>query len=578
MNVTIKLGDHMTIIKWFFRYLKTYKKEMVKSTFYMFLESLVEVFIPIIMAFLINNGIQNNDRGFIIVISVLLIILIIIGIVGSVLNSYYSSSISSSLSFDLRKDVFASICDRKYKDLDSLNVSKSITIFSNDIATIGTVVLYFIRLFLKIIFIFIISIIMSIIIAPKFLIIIITVVPICVVLFYLIFKYAFPYFDLTQTSVDNLNHVVRENISGIKFIKTLNQEKREIKRFSKINNELKILNIKAMKLVMAVGPILQFLIYSATFIVLIYSNHLVQNNQIQIGTIMAFLQYLSMILSSLLSGAMILLLVLKSWVSLKRIYELVQIEENVNIRNFKLSKIQDIEFKNVSFSYGNSKEKVLSNLNFKIKCGEKIAIIGRCGSGKSTLLKLIANLYEVTSGKLIINNQNINCYDEKSLRKNILYMNQNSPLFSGTIKTNISFFKKGKIVDKVLESSDVSSILENKKDGLLSKVESFGNNFSGGEKNRIVLARALFQNVDVLLFDDVLSAVDIKTEKKIWKSIKENYSKHTIIQVNSRLSNLSDMDKIILLENGKIEAIGTFEEIKDNDLFKQFYELQKESK
>ena len=568
----------MELVKWFYSYLKKYRLDVIKTTFFMFLESIVELLIPIIIAHLINKGITNRDFKYIMIISIIFLVLVILGVIGSVLNGYFSSKVAAYISYDLREDLFSSICNRKYKDLDNVNIPKSITVFSLDITTVGTVVLYFIRLFLKVILIFIFSIILSIFISFKLFTIILLIIPICLILFILIFKKAFPYFDLTQDSLDNLNRDVRENISGIRLIKTLRQEKNEIKKYRKVNNILKNINIKSMKLVTLTGPVLQFFIYLATFLIILYSNHLLNNNLIQIGTIMAFLQYLTMILSSLLSGSMLLLLLLKSWVSLKRIYEIINIDKDIQLEKEYILDINSIEVNNVSFTYNEkTSKKIINKLSFKIKKGEHVSIIGRCGSGKSTLLKLLGNFYEAESGKILINGKDIKMYSDKEIKKNILYINQNSKLFSGTIKFNIEFYNKNKKLNKILKICKVNDILKSKKQGLSTIVEPFGTNFSGGEKNRIILARALFKNPQVLLLDDVLNAVDIKTEKEIWQNIKKMYSNFTIIEVNSRLSHLEDVDKIILLEDGKIEAIGTFDEIKENKLFKEFYELQKEN-
>lgn len=569
----------MHYMKCLFANLKMYKKDIFKTNFFMVLESMVELCLPILLTYLINIGVQEKNISCIVFFSVISIFLILIGFFGSIMNNYYSTSISSKVSFDLRYKVFSSICDMSYSELDKIDISKSITVFSNDISTVGTVILYFIRLFLKVIFLFITSIVLAFFISPPLFKIIIIIIPICLLIFILIFKYAFPYFDSTQKAFDKVNHTVRENVGGIRLIKSLSQEKKEIEKFDLANNEVKYLNIKAMKLVTLTGPILQIFIYLATFITLIYSNHLLQLEMIQIGNIMAFLQYLTMILSSLLSGTMILLLVLKSLVSLKRIYSLCSLKEKEEKMIDEKINIDTIEFKNVSFSYGeNASTNVLQNISFKIKKGEKVALIGRCGSGKSTLLKIMSKLYPIKEGKIFINDKEINDYSSLFLKKHILYVNQNATLLSGTILSNIKFFKNNKNLDTILETCEIKDIIKKKKDGILSKVEAFGNNFSGGEKNRIILARSLFRNIEVLLLDDTLNAVDLKTEKKIYQNIQKNYPNVTIIQVNSRLSNLKDMDKIILLENGKIEAIGNFEEMSKNHLFLEFLKLQEEGK
>ena len=569
----------MTFMKYLFSNLKMYKKDILKTNFFMILESIVELFLPILLTYLINIGVQEKNVSCIVFFSIVSIFLILIGLFGSIMNNYYSASISSKVSFDLRYKVFSSICDMSYSELDKIDISKSITVFSNDIATVGTVILYFIRLFLKVIFLFGASVVLAFFISPQLFKIVMIIIPICLMIFILIFKYAFPYFDSTQKALDKVNHTVRENVTGIRLIKAFNQEKKEIEKFDLANSEVKDINIKAMKLVTLTGPILQFFIYLATFITLIYSNHLLHLEMIQIGNIMAFLQYLTMILSSLLSGTMILILVLKSWVSLKRIYSLCSFKEKEEKIIDEKINIDTIEFKNVSFAYGeNTSKDVLQNISFKIKKGEKVALIGRCGSGKSTLLKVMSKLYPIKEGEILINNKVIDQYSSDFLKKHILYVNQNATLLSGTILSNIKLFHKNKNLDTILETCEIKDIIKKKKDGILSKVEAFGNNFSGGEKNRIILARSLFRNSDVLLLDDTLNAVDLKTEKKIYKNIHKNYPNITILQVNSRLSNLKDMDKIILLENGKIEAIGNFEEISKNHLFLDFLKLQEEGK
>ncbi len=564
----------MSVLKFFLKYLKQYKKTIFLIIFFLILESIIEVVSPFVLSNIVEKGIGNSDKDYIFYSFIILIVLTILGVIGSVLSSYFSSIFSSGVTYDLRKDLFSSITSLSFKGLSRFDVSKATTVLSNDIETIGTVLSYGIRVSLKVPFLFLGSLIFSFMVSKRLFFLLIFLLPIMIVIIYLILKKSFPYFDSTKESLDRLNKVVRENISGKKLIKVMNAEELEIKKFSKENNNLKSQNINAMKTVSLISPVAMFFIYFATYLVLILGYDFLHTGVIEIGTIMAFLQYLTIILSSLLTGAMILFVFSEVWISLKRVFNICDVEVFKEDVGSLILDNADLSLKNVSFSYGEGAKNTLSNISFEIKSGEKVAVIGRCGSGKSTLLKIIAGLYNSNNGSILLNNKSI--YEYKNIKSKVIYNPQKMVIFKGNIKENILFYKKGKVDIVALKNSRVDAIVKKKEKGLLSKIESYGTNLSGGEKNRISLARCLNKNFSILLLDDSLSAVDLKTEKEIIENFNSKLNDKTIIIATSRLSLLDKVDKIILLEDGRVEAFGTLDEISKNSLFKELYNLSKE--
>jgi ATP-binding cassette subfamily B protein len=390
------------------------------------------------------------------------------------------------------------------------------------------------------------------------------------ILIYIILKKAYPYFDSTQEALDSVNKVVRENISGKRLIKVMHTEVEENKKFRKANKKLLEQNIKAMQTVTRVSPVMMLFIYILTYFVLLFG----KNGMLEIGNLMAVLQYLTIMLTSLLMGAMLLLLCSQIGVSLKRVVSICNMPSYDRKEGTLPFQNNNLILKNVSFSYGENTKEALKNINIEIKKGERVAVVGRCGSGKTTLLKMMAGFYLPDKGEVLLGNQSLFAY--QNMREKMIYNSQKMVFFKGTIKENILWFQKEKIDKSILKISKVDSILSKKEQGLSSSIEAFGSNLSGGEKNRISLARCLNRDFEVLLLDDSLSAVDLKTERKILNSLFAHSKGKTIIYATSRLTFLEKMDKIIVLEKGKIEACGTLEEVLGNSLFQELYALAKE--
>jgi ATP-binding cassette subfamily B protein len=468
----------------------------------------------------------------------------------------------------LRKEVFTNILNSKYKNVDKLNISSSTTVISNDIETVGTVFLYFLRMFLKIPFLFLFSFFFMFYINKKYFLIVLLIIPILILILYFIFKKSFPYFELQQNSLDKVISCVDENLEGKMLVKITLTEKKQMKRFNKESNTLTNLDILSMKILTFSSTIIMSIIYFLTILILLLSKEIISNNM-NIGSVMAFLEYLTILLSSLLMGGMIILLFSQSLVSFKRIMFYLKKETESN-KNLELLNPNTITVDDISFSY-NDNLNILEHVSFTINRKEKVALVGLSGSGKSTLLKLLAHMYDVKEGNIFIDNTNIKNYK----LDNILYNPDQMFLFKGTISDNISFYKN-KISDSAILVSDTNNILKHKNKGLNEEVNALYNNYSGGEINRITLARALNRNSDFLLLDDCLSATDLKTERKILKNIFKNYSDIGLIYVTSRLSSLELFDKIIVLNDGKVEIIGSLEQVLKNKVFMSMYEMSKE--
>lgn len=560
----------MNIVKSFFTYTKKYKKYVVLTSFFLFLESLVDGVSPYFLKKMIERstsvlGMKSIFESFLLFLGILCV-----GLVASLLGSYISSKATSQFCYDIRKDILHSILKVRTMEGERIDVSTLTTVVSNDIETVGTIFLYFIRMFLKIPFLFLFSFLFMALINPFYFLFVFLTIPILVFILFFLLRKAFPYFKQEQDVMDQMTECIDENISGKQLIMTTMTENRQEARFEQINEKLRRLHIVSMKTITLSTPILKSFIYALTLFLLFLSHKGIFVNVENVGTLMAFLEYLTLVLSSLLMGGMLLLLASQSVVSFKRIQSYLNLKEEY-VRKEK-KKINCIRLENVSFSYHSNEEKVLDSITFSIKKGDKIAIVGPTGSGKSTLLKIIANVYEEEKGSIFWDN-----YRKKAGDRNekILYQPDTMVLFKGTIEENISFYEE-KASRTSIEVSDVCSIVKKKEKGIEEQINGLQNNYSGGEKNRISLARSLNRNPSFLCLDDSLSATDLKTEKKILKQMFITYNETAFLFVTSRLSSLEHFDKIIVLNHGKIEAMGTLEEVMRNPFFLYMYQISRE--
>lgn len=556
-----------------FFFLLQYKKTILICLFFLVLEIIMDLMSPYILANIINIGIRDNKINYIIINVLIMMLLSLIGIIGGIVSTYLSSKISSNVGYKIRNRIIEKISSLQFNELDNLNVSHTMTLITNDVSNIENIILLSLKTLIKIPFIIIGSIIMCYIISPKMSLILIVVIPIIILLSLIMMKLAYPYFNLTEQALDELNFKVRENIGGIKVIKSNNREKEEIKKFDKVNNSLKNVNKKALKILGGMMPLIMLIMNITTVLILWFGSLEVTNSSV-IGNIMAFIEYVTLLLSSILSLSMFFLLAIQSSIGLKRINNLLN-KPLVNKNRLIEKKIEGkIEFKNVNFSYSpGSGDYTLKNINLLINKGEKVAIVGPTGSGKSTILNLLTNLYEIEEGKILLDDLNVDYYNEKDIRKNIGYIIQNSLLFKDNILNNIINKKNKSEIKKYSKITCSDKIINNKKYDFL--IEQKGKNLSGGEKQRLILLRMLLRKPNVLILDDSLSAIDLKNETTIINNLLKEYEDKTVIIVTNRLQTITNFPKIILVEDGMIKQIGTHKELMKNNTYKELYNSSK---
>lgn len=547
------------------KFIKKYKKLIFICLICVILEIIMDLLLPLILSDTINIGILNHDINYIIKDIIIMFIVLFIGIIGSISSTYIVSKISSNFSYELRDKLINKILKLKYKEIDKVNIGHTVTLLTNDISNIENIIFLILKIIVKVPLIIIGSIILCLSISLKMSSILLIVIPIIIIISIIFIKKTYPYFNLTSESLDIINSNIRENIDNIKLVKSNNKELYEKKKFDKINKQYKDIDTKALKTLSLMMPIIIFIINITTIVILLLSKIEI-NNGFLIGNVSAFIEYINLLLTSIISTSMIFLLTVQSSVSIRRIKQLLNKEIEINNIGINKHLKGDIEFKNVCFSY--NKKNNLEDINLKINRGEKVTIIGGTGSGKSTLINLIKRNYQINKGTILIDNIDVNDYELNCLKDNILIVNQKTNLFKNTIKNNLKFNNKVDI-SKYIEMTLSNKIIDKKEKKLNYLIEQNGKNLSGGERQRLILCRSLIKDPDILILDDSLSAVDLKTEEKIINNLIDNYPNKTIIFITNRIKSIKNFDKIILLDNGKIKNIGNHNKLKEDKLYNE---------
>ena len=529
----------------------------------------VEVFMdllqPTLMANIIDIGIANRDLSYVIKTSFTMLITSGISFIGGISCSFLAVTAALKMGENLRFGVFSKIQTLSFLEIDKFKTSSLITRLTNDITQVQNIVLMGLRMMVRAPLLAIGGLFMAISLSSKLSITLLFSVPIIVFAVILILKKSMPLFKVVQEKLDNINIVMRESILGIRVIKSFNIEKHQENRFDEVNSELMNNSIRSQNINLTLWPISALVMNLSVVAVLWIGGNMVNTGDIEIGKIMAFINYLMQIMNSIIMVIGMSLSFSKAKVSADRINEVLDTQSSINdtknpirINNF------DIEFKNVSFKYNENSEHVLENISFKAKQGEKIGIIGSTGCGKSTLISLIPRLYDVSEGEVLIGGVNVSNISLRELRDNIGVVLQDSILFSGTIEDNLKFGNKLADINMMEDASrdaQAYEFINSKEERYQSVVEQRGKNLSGGQKQRLSIARTLIKNPKILIMDDSSSALDMQTESYLQESIKNRMKNSTIITIAQRISGVMDCDKIIVLEDGKIFDIGTHNEL-----------------
>ncbi|PEB81384.1 ABC transporter ATP-binding protein [Bacillus nitratireducens] len=549
------------------QYLKPYMFFAIIGPLFMVLEVAMDLIQPTIMQHIIDVGIANRDLNYVIKMGLLMIGAAAIGLVGGLGCMMYSTKAAVNFATDIRKDVFAKIETFSSKNRDSFGTGKLLTIVTNDITSVQSAMTMTLRVLVRGPLLFIGSIIIVFVTARDLFPILLVVVPVLLVAIVLIASQASGSFRRVQEALDKVNTKLQENLSGVRVIKAYVRQKYEISQFEKVNKNLTGINIRAIQIISLMMPIIMLVVNGGIVATLWIGGEKVFNGTLQVGAILAFINYLNIILMSLMSISMVFIQIARAFPSADRVQQVLHTEVDIKTEGDVYEPKQvdgNVEFKNVSYSYTKNNEYVLKDISFTVRKGEKIGIIGSTGSGKSTLAKLLPRLYDVDQGEIYIDDVNVKAYDLQKLRASIGFVPQKALLFSGSIEENLRYGKEDATYDELeLASSSacVTEFINKLEDSYQYNLTQGATNLSGGQKQRISIARALVRKPSILVLDDSTSAVDAKSESVIQKALRSRYSGTTTFLIASKISSIIDADKILVLDNGELVGSGTHEDL-----------------
>ncbi|MFI3171771.1 MAG: ABC transporter ATP-binding protein [Eubacteriales bacterium] len=556
-------------MKRYIKHIKPYWIFFVLSPLLMLVEVYCEVKIPSLAAEIINVGVASADVDQIMYITVQMFAHIILAIIGGVGAAYSANRAAVSFSCDLRAEVFRKIQEFSFANIDKYSTGSLITRLTNDITQLQEMVVMCLRMMFRAPGMLCGAIIMSYIISPSLSIVFVLLVPLLALVISITLALSYKKFGALQQKIDGLNTNVQEVLTNIRVIKAFTRENHENEKFKKVNSELKTAGLTAYKVTILQMPIMTLIINFGTISIMWLGSKALNNSLIEVGDISALITYLTQILMSVNMIAMIFLQGSRALVSGKRVLEILETEIDIvsdeDATVGKKVESGEIEFRNVDFRYyKNNEEKVLSNISFVIESGKTVGIIGSTGCGKTSLVNLIPRLYDATKGEVLVDGVNVKEYNLQNLREGVSVVLQNNMLFSGTIEENLKWGDKNATaneIEQVAEWSAAKEFIESKKIGYQAEVEQGGLNLSGGQKQRLCIARALLKKPKILILDDSTSAVDMTTEASISYHLNTELKDTTKLIIAQRISSVIEADRIIVMNDGTIESIGTHDEL-----------------
>ena len=562
------------------RFLKDYKKESILSPLFKLLEASFELFVPLVMAAIIDTGIGNKDGGFILKMCGILILLAIVGLTCSITAQYFAAKAAVGFATKVRHALFDHIQKLSYTEMDTAGTDTMITRMTSDINQAQSGVNMVLRLFLRSPFIVFGAMIMAFTIDVKAALIFVVTIPVLSVVVFGIMIITFPLFRRVQASLDKVLGVTRENLTGSRVIRAFNKEQEEIADFDESNERLTDVQLFVGKISALMNP-LTYIIINVALVILIWTGAIQVNiGKISQGEVVALVNYMSQILVELVKLANLIITVTKAIACGNRVQSIFEMETSMVDGNG--SKKEDtgytVEFRNVSMRYKGAGADTLTGIDFKAKPGDTIGIIGGTGSGKSSVVNLIPRFYDVTEGQVMVDGMDVREYKITDLRDKIGIVPQKAVLFAGTVRSNLAWGKEDATEEEMQQALSVAQAAEvvDKKDGKLdAEVEQGGKNFSGGQKQRLTIARALVKQPEILIMDDSSSALDYATDAKLRQAIHNMPNRPTVFIVSQRAASIMYADKIIVLDDGTVAGTGTHEELlKDCSVYQEIYYSQ----
>jgi len=563
------------------RYLGKYKKDTFLTPVFVFIEALLEVMIPFFMTSLIDDGIKKGDVGHTTRLGILLLVFALTSLVMGLFSARYSSRASAGYAHNLRQALFHKVQDFSFANIDKFSTASIVTRITTDVSNIQMSFMMTLRIALRSPFMMLTSLFFAFRTNAKLAWIYVGAIPILAFVLIYITTHAHPYFRKVFQTYDKLNNVVQENLHGIRVVKSFVRKDHEIDKFHNVSEEVYTLFKKAEKMTSYNMPAMQLIIYTCILLASWFGAKLITGGNMTTGELYTSIAYANMILSGLMMLSMIFVMITMSQTSIRRVKEILNEESTIRNPENPVTEVKDgsITFENVSFSYyGNSDKLCLKDVSVDIKSGQTIGIIGGTGSSKSTLVQLIPRLYDATNGSVKVGGVDVRDYDIETLRSSVAMVLQKNELFSGTIKSNLRWGNENATDEEIIEACKLAcadEFISQMPEGYDTRIERGGTNVSGGQKQRLCIARALLKKPKILILDDSTSAVDVATEAIIRAGFRSYIPETTKLIIAQRISSVQDADMIIVMDNGLINGIGTHDELMaSNEIYKEVYYSQ----
>ncbi len=560
--------------------MKKYIKFAILSPILMILEVFADIAIPYLMSKIVDVGIANQDIKYVLQIGFIMIAAALIGMTFGIMSSHYGARAGYGFASEVRLKAYKKIQSFSFANLDKFTVASLITRLTNDCNTIGQVTMMSLRMAVRAPFMILFALIMALNINASLAKVFMVAIPFLVIVLTVVLAVARPLFLQLQVRVDRVNSIIQENLTAIRVVKSFNRQRHEEKRFKERNDSLMDTALKAILLIVFLMPVLNIVVYSTIIAVLWFGGKQVVAGSMSTGELLSFITYITQILMSLMMISFFFMQLLRGSASVKRISEVLETESEIEEASNPVKELEDgsVSFKDVCFRYPGSKEKTLKNINFHINSGEVLGIIGSTGSSKSTLVQLIPRLYDATEGSVMVGNKDVKQYDIRMLRDNVAFILQNNTLFSGTLRENMKWGNEHAADEEIinaLKQAQAWEFVSKYPDGLDHIVEQGGDNFSGGQKQRLTIARALLKSPKIIILDDSTSAVDMTTDAKIQRVFEEELSDVTTIIIAQRISSIQYADRIVVMNEGEIESHGKHQELLiSSPIYREIYESQ----
>lgn len=576
----IELKLRKTYLKKLFKFFKGYKKEMVCAPIFKFFETITDIAIPLLVSNMIDIGVKNHDIRYIAIWGAIVVALNVVGIISAVLCAKLSAKACSGVSYEIRKNMYEHINTLSHAELDKFGTATLNNRITHDVARIDTALGMFLRTVMRTPFLILGSTIIAMIIDIKLSLLFLVVAPIIFFVVFIILKKTEPLYNESQNNLDKVSEITRENLQGARVVRAFNKQDYEEKRFSGAAKKLKKSSIKVVSISSLMNPITSTVINFAIIAVMWFGGLQVNVGTLTQGQIIAFVNYLLQISAALISLANLIIAFIKAFNCANRINEVFDAQPSVEETNHEFiitttsPDVPKIEFQNVSFSYSNSAKMAVKNLSFKAYPGDTIGIIGGTGSGKSSVINLIPRFYDATQGQILIDGINVKNYSFAQLRGKIGIVPQKAVLFKGTLKDNLHWRKPDATIEEMQKAIKISQSEEFVRDlpeKYNFKVQAGGKNFSGGQRQRLTIARALVGDPEILIMDDSASALDFATDANLRKAIKDDINS-TVILVSQRANTVRNANLIIVMDNGNIVGMGKHKELLENcEVYKNIY-------